>query len=187
MAEIFVTCTSTGETRPVNSLLFEFRKHGEDWTIEYSGKRMLRLLCSIEAILLAYSCTEVNALDLFLNIHGVCASGVIFPVSYDGHTNWAREQSMVAELLAAVFSVNGTKARDSMPAHLVLTERSFSRITPKTGATWTILEFAEECANAPPAPSLSVMIKSQGQDTPKTFEFVGDRSWMLRWYALNVD
>ena len=113
MAEMFVTCTSTGETRPVNSLLFEFRKHGEDWTIEYSGKRMLRLLCSIEAILLAYSCTEVNALDLFLNIHGVCASGVIFPVSYDGHTNWAREQSMVAELLAAVFSVNGTKARDS--------------------------------------------------------------------------
>ena len=94
---------------------------------------------------------------------------------------------MVAELLAAVFSVNGTKARDSMPAHLVLTERSFSRITPKTGATWTILEFTEECAKAAAQPSISVLIKTQGQDAPKKFEFIGDRLWMLRRYALVVD
>ena len=96
---------------------------------------------------------------------------------------------MVAELLAAVFSVNRTKARDSRLAQLVLTERSFSRIEPKTGVTWTILEFTEECAKAAaqPAPSISVLIKTQGQDAPKKFEFIGDRLWMLRRYALVVD
>ena len=184
-----VTSTATGETRPVKTILLEFRKHEDDWALEYSGKKMLRLLGSIEAILLAYSCSKVNALDLLLNIHGCCTSGALFPVSYDGHANWVREQNMVAELLAAVFSVNRTKARDSRLAQLVLTERSFSRIEPKTGVTWTILEFSEECAKAAaqPAPSLSVLIKTQGQDAPKKFEFIGDRSWMLRWYALVVD
>ncbi len=189
MPQLMVTSTATGETRPVKTILLEFRKHEDDWALEYSGKKMLRLLGSIEAILLAYSCSKVNALDLLLNIHGCCTSGVLFPVSYDGHANWVREQNMVAELLAAVFSVNRTKARDSRLAQLVLTERSFSRIEPKTGVTWTILEFTEECAKAAaqPAPSISVLIKTQGQDAPKKFEFIGDRLWMLRRYALVVD
>ena len=55
---------------------------------------------------------------------------------------------MVAELLAAVFSVKDTKAKGARPVRLALTERSFSRIGPKTGATTTILDYAEESAYA---------------------------------------
>lgn len=182
-----VTCTTTGKTQQVESFLFEFRKHGDDWALEYSGKYLLCLLDSIQAILLKYSCTEVNALDLLLNIHGCRTSGVQFPVFYDGHANWVKEQSMVTELLAAVFSVRCNSARDSTLAHLVLTERSMSRISQKTGESWTIMEFAEEGVNAQPAPSLSVLIKTQGKGNHKKFEFVGNHSWMLRQYALVVD
>jgi hypothetical protein len=98
-----------------------------------------------------------------------------------------REKRMVEDLLAAVFSVEDNKSQAGRLVHLVLTERSFSRISPTNGEAWTILEFAEECANVQPAPSLSVIIKSQGQGNPKKVEFVGTRSWMFRQCALNVD
>ena len=186
MPKLMVTSTTTGETRPVKDILIEFKGYEGEWAIEYGGGKMLRLLAAIEAILLSYNCTEVNALDLLLEIHGFRTSGVLWPVSYDGQANWEREQSMVAELLAAVFSVKDTKAKGARLVRLALTERSFSRIGPKTGATTTILDYADESANAQPAPSLSVLISNQGQGTPKKFEFVRDHSWMLRRYALVV-
>ena len=98
-----------------------------------------------------------------------------------------REKRMVEDLLAAVFFVEDNKSQTGRLVHLVLTERSFSRISPTNGETWTILEFAEEGANVQPAPSLSVIIKSQGQSNQKKVEFVGNRSWMFRQCVLNVD
>jgi hypothetical protein len=98
-----------------------------------------------------------------------------------------REKRMVEDLLAAVFSVEDNKSQAGRLVHLVLTDRSFSRISPTNGEAWTILEFAEECTNVQPAPSLTVIIKSQGQSKPKMVEFVGNRSWMFRQCALNVD
>jgi hypothetical protein len=64
----------------------------------------------------------------------------------------------------------------------------YESVTPNA-CSWRslILEFAEECANVQPAPSLTVIIKSQGQGNPKKVEFVGSRSWMFRQCALNVD
>jgi hypothetical protein len=132
----------------------EFRKHGDAWTVEYSEKELLNVLTAIEAVLLEYSCTDVNALELLLNIHGARTYGLQLPVTYDGHANWVREKSMLADLLAAVFSVRDNKSQEGRLVHLVLTERSFSRISPTNGEAWTILEFAEECANVQPAPSL---------------------------------
>ncbi len=163
------------------------QQHGDVWAVEYSGKELLNVLSAIEAVLLEYSCTDVNAFELLLNRHGAGNYALQLPVSFDGHTNWVREKRMVEDLLAAVFSVKDNKSQAGRLVHLVLTERSFSRISPTNGETWTILEFAEECANAQPAPSLIVVIKSQGQSNPKRVEFIGNRSWKFRQCALNVD
>ena len=187
MPQLMFVSPTTGQLEPLENLLLEFPKQGDVWAVEYSGKELLNVLTAIEAVLLQYSCTDINAFKLLLHIHGACNHVLQLPVSYDGHANWVKEKRMVADLLAAVFSVEDNKSQAGRLVHLVLTDRSFSRISPTNGEAWTILEFAEECANVQPAPSLTVIIKSQGQSKPKMVEFVGNRSWMFRQCALNVD
>ena len=179
--------TSRGETSKVNSMLFEYKKNGETFSFEYSGHKMLRLLNKTDAVLLALGWQEVNAFELILNVHGCCSCGVRLPASYDGHANWEREQNMITALLAAVFSSKETKARGGRLARLVLTARSVSRIDSGTGATRTILEFADESVsgNSTP-PSISVQITTKGLGTPAKCEFSRNTAWVCRQHALDV-
>ena len=92
MPQLMFVSSTTGQPEPLENLLLEFPKHGDVWAVEYSGKELLNVLTAIEAVLLEHSCTDINAFELLLHIHGARNHVLQLPVSYDGHANWVRER-----------------------------------------------------------------------------------------------
>ncbi len=68
MPQLMFVSPTNGQPEPLENLMLEFGKHGNVWAVEYSEKELLNVLIAIEAVLLEYSCTDVNAFELLLNI-----------------------------------------------------------------------------------------------------------------------
>jgi len=113
MPQLMFVSPTTGQLEPLENLLLEFPKHGDVWAVEYSGKELLNVLTAIEAVLLEYSCTDINAFELLLHIHGARNHVLQLPVSYDGHANWVREKKMLRICSQRFFSWRTTNPKQA--------------------------------------------------------------------------
>jgi hypothetical protein len=167
------------------------QKDGNEFDIEYSAPRFIRLMGKIQNIMLVHE-TFAEPMDLLSSIIGHRKDPIRFegpalsfgPLDID---TFFFEEYMVSKILAAVFSEDDTTAKSCQPVRLFLTNRSHARINLKTGAFTMILLYSEESESSDPQSTLRVVVSSNLGGINRYYKFLGSNQWMHRRFPLAVD
>ena len=163
------------------------QKDGNEFHIEYSGARFIRLMGKIQNIMRVHE-TFAEPMDLLSSIIGHRKDPIRFegpalsfgPLDID---TFFFEEYMVSKILAAVFSEKDTTAKSCKPVRLVL-KRSHARIDLETRTCKMILLYAEE---SDPQITLRVVVSADLGGINRYYKFLGSNQWMHRRFPLAVD
>ena len=180
--------SSTIGTQKVESISWQLpEKGGDEFIIEYSAARFIRLMCKIQNIMRVHE-TFAEPMDLLSSIIGHRKDPIRFegpalsfgPLDID---TFFFEEYMVSKILAAVFSEKDTTAKSCEPVRLVLLKRSHARIDLETRTCKMILLYAEE---SDPQITLRVVVSSNLGGINRYYKFLGNDAWRHSRFVLSV-